>query len=261
MQAKKSLGQHFLKNPRVADRVADAAHVSKEDTTLEIGPGKGMLTEVLLKQAGKVVAVEKDPELIPVLQNTFSTELSDGQLVLIPGDILDPAIQEKVFQNLHLPYKIAANIPYFITGKLIRLFFSFPQKPESIGLLVQNEVALRAVGKGGKESILSMSIKAYGTPRYVGKVSAGNFSPPPKVDSAILGIENISEEFFDGFTEEEFFEVVKAGFAHKRKRLQKNLEDLLPQYLFSFDHLSPNIRAEDMSLEDWKTLLSGKRRT
>jgi 16S rRNA (adenine1518-N6/adenine1519-N6)-dimethyltransferase len=255
MYAKKSFGQNFLKNADVAIHVADAANVNEGDSVLEVGPGKGMLTRVLLERGAFVIAVEKDPSLIPVLEKEFSRQIINGNLILIEGDILENAVIEEVFRNIPASYKIAANIPYFITGKLLRLFLGFKKQPQTIGLLVQKEVAQRVVARDKKESILSISVKVYGNPRYVQTVKAGNFSPAPKVDSAILGIEDISRDFFKDFSEEQFFKILRAGFAHKRKLLSGNLKNAFPGRQFDLSSLSANVRAEDLSLKDWREIL------
>lgn len=252
-RAKKSLGQNFLKSKKILEAVVRAGKLSREDTVLEIGPGKGALTEKLLESAGKVVAVETDYELYEFLKTKFETEIKSGKLILIREDILACDMSRL---NLDTgKYKIVANIPYNITGAILKKFLSSPNQPESMVLMVQREVAQRIMGRD-KESILSISVKAYGTPKIIAKVPARFFSPKPKVDSAIIKISGISRENFikGGVNEEKFFEIVRAGFAHKRKKLQSNLKNLLSPYqgepLVWLEEIG-NKRAEDLSPKNW----------
>ncbi len=258
MRAKKHLGQHFLTSRAYAGRIVDAGAVNETDTVLEIGPGKGILTEVLLEKAGKVVVVEKDADMLPILQEKFKTDEKNGRLKIIQGDIRDMS-----FETLSItgPYKLIANIPYYITGELLRLFLTHEHKPSTIVFLVQKEVAERIVAKDGKESLLSLSVKAYGTPKIIATVKAGNFSPPPKVDSAILLISTISNKQFQNKQEEErFFKLIHAGFAHKRKLLMRNLETIANreniQNALKQCGIGENVRAEDMLFETWACLFN-----
>lgn len=248
------LGQHFLRTPWAARALARAAGISASDTVLEIGPGKGALTNELLATGAHVIAVEKDKHLVAELRKKFAVQLSSGRLVLVEKDIrdFDPRSSKLGAQS----YVLAANIPYYITGEIIRTFLSSETHPRTIALLVQKEVAKRIVSK--KESILSLSVKAYGTPRIAARVSRGNFSPPPAVDSAILTIKNISRDFFKGIPEQDFFRIVRAGFAAKRKFLVRNLAvgSSLPAVKNAFEACSipEKVRAEDVPLETWKCL-------
>jgi 16S rRNA (adenine1518-N6/adenine1519-N6)-dimethyltransferase len=249
MYAKKSLGQNFLMHARIAERIADVAGVTKNDTVLEIGPGTGMLTRPLLARAKKVIAIETDGVLVRELQETFATEIQQGNLELIHGDIRNypqfvPTVQD-------CGYQVVANIPYYLTGEIFRLLLTATHQPTSITLLVQKEVAER-IARNKKESLLSLSVKAYGTPKYEFTVPRGAFVPAPKVDSAVLSIRNISRKHFAiPETEKLFFELIHAGFAHKRKLLAGNLKGVgvtLPAPL-------AKKRAEDLSLLDWLTLI------
>lgn len=256
---KKSLGQNFLNSDRVVTRIIDAANPVADDLILEIGPGLGVITKKLLQTAGKVVAVEKDPHLYTILSDQFSKELSDGTLELISGDILDfdPTIfQSPKYAGFH--YKIAANIPYNITGLIIRKFLSASHQPETMVLLIQKEVADRIIARDEKESLLSLSVKLYGIPKLVTNVSRGNFNPPPRVDSAVIQITHISRGHFpEKACEDLFFKIIHAGFAHKRKVLLKNLVEAsiasreILEKIFTERNLLATIRAEDLRLEDW----------
>lgn len=251
MRAKKSLGQNFLMHAQTAERIALASGAGKGDTVLEIGPGTGMLTRALLARAGKVIAVEADAELMPALSESFADDVAAGKLELIQGDIrsFDPAAIG--------PYAVVANIPYYITGEIIRDFLSARAKPRSMTILVQKEVAER-IARDAKGSILSVAVRAYGTPSYAFTVPRGAFKPAPSVDSAVLHISDIRDPFADAAAEARFFSVLKAGFAHKRKRLAKNLEEIASPEAVSlaFESLSlgENARAEELSVGDWRAL-------
>ncbi len=244
------LGQHFLKNSAYAAKLAHAAGIQQSDTVLEIGPGKGILTTALLKH-GRVVAIEKDASLVHFLQEKFADALSENRLEIIEGDVrdFDP-------HTILGAYVLAANIPYYITGEIIRTFLTTEHPPRTMALLVQKEVAQRITAT--KESILSLSVKAYGTPRIVSRVNKKHFSPPPSVDSAILVIENISKNFFDSISEEDFFRVVRAGFASKRKTLGNTLgvafgKARALEALGGCD-IAQSERAENVPLHLWKRL-------
>lgn len=248
------LGQHFLKSQKALTKIISAAELTDKDVVLEIGPGKGVLTERLLKNAKKIIAVELDPNLIFYLKMKFEKEIEAKKLILIEGDIIKLNIE-----TLHLKkYKVVANIPYYITGILLRKLLSSKVQPTKAVLLMQKEVAERiAVDK--KESMLSLSIKAYGKPKYIGTVSAKNFTPPPRVDSAILLIENISRDFFKGINEERFFELLRGGFSSKRKMLINNLSEFGNKEKLEIALYKSGIdtgeRAENVDINKWKTLL------
>lgn len=250
LHTKKSLGQHFLRSKSALVKITEAGHLSSDDTVLEVGPGEGVLTELLLQQAGKVIAVEKDDRLIPILQQKFASTISSGRLELIPADIL--TLDTKRYTLNAKRYKIVANIPYYITGALLRKFLESETQPVTMVLLLQKEVAKRIVASDGKESILSISVKAYGAPRYIETVKAGAFSPPPKVDSAIIAIEHISKEFFAHIDERAFFALLKKGFAHPRKLLASNLG--VPQEKLKECGIDGKARPENLSLENWRRL-------
>ena len=261
------LGQHFLMHPRIAERIVQVAGVSTEDTVLEIGPGKGMLTRALLRRALAVIAIEADQNLFEKLKIDFAEEIQNGQLELMYGDIRTYSLSKPIGQNKE--YKVVANIPYYVTGEILRKFLSAEQQPSSMTLLVQKEVAERIARSNpdakrsgprpkrrGKESILSLSVKAYGTPHYEFTVPRGAFVPAPKVDSAVLSIRDISRSRFqDGATEKRFFELVRAGFAHKRKLLASNLKEAGLELPVSSLQSLASSRAEDLSLADWLALI------
>jgi 16S rRNA (adenine1518-N6/adenine1519-N6)-dimethyltransferase len=243
MKAKKSLGQNFLKSKSVLNKITKTADIKSDDLILEIGPGKGALTEFLLKE-GKVLAIEKDKDLIGFLEEKFKDEVESGRLTILEEDVLD------FDQSKLSAYKVVANIPYYITGEIIEKFLSENNKPQSMTLLVQKEVAER-IAKSEKESILSLSIKVFGDPEYKGVVKKELFSPKPKVDSAILHINSISNKKLEGVREERFFEVVKSAFGHKRKRVLKNLGEKITPEKLTQCKIKENDRAEDLSLSQY----------
>lgn len=250
------LGQHFLNNPVVARTLVEAAEIMPGDTVVEIGPGTGALTKELLKTGARVLALEKDPALVEKLRNTFAQEITTGKFELREQDVRDFVPDESGLTAGN--YVLAANIPYYITGEIIRQFLETTAQPRAIALLIQKEVAERIVARDGKESILSLSVKVYGTPKIVRKVSAGNFTPPPSVDSAILAITGISKDAFKEMGEEKFFTVVRAGFAAKRKVLRSNLSRIATTKAVSealtICTISEQVRAEDLSLEMWRAI-------
>lgn len=261
--AKKSLGQHFLKSERALSVIVNAGKINEKDTVLEIGPGTGALTEKLLAIDCQVLAVEKDDNLYEALKVKFQREIAEKKLILIHDDILN--FEPKSYNLEAKNWKLIANIPYNITGAIIRKFLQNPPaggQPEEMVLLVQKEVAERIVARDGKESILSISVKAYGTPRYMETVKAGSFVPMPKVDSAIIVIENISKDFFQSASrqipEDKFFEILKTGFKFKRKKLSSNLSAFFTKgkikETFNKLGLDDNLRAEDVKIETWRKL-------
>jgi len=252
MKAKKSLGQNFLMHARTAERIVDAAAIGKSDTVLEIGPGTGMLTAPLLSRAKRVIAVEADAQLAEKLKEKFRAEIADRRLELISGDIraFDPS-------SIKGSYTLVANIPYYLTGEIIRDFLSAKHKPASMTLLVQKEVAER-IARSKKESILSIAVKAYGAPKYLFTVPRGAFVPAPSVDSAVISISNIQMPFVSKKEEGRFFEVLRAGFAHKRKLLAGNLGAVAGKEAvrsaFEKAGVPEKARAEDIALPKWRVL-------
>jgi 16S rRNA (adenine1518-N6/adenine1519-N6)-dimethyltransferase len=254
-KAKKSLGQNFLKSELALREIIKAGEIKKEDIILEIGPGKGALTERLLENSDHVIAIEKDRELFAFLQEKFKEEIMSKKLLLLEEDILLFSVKEK-------KYKVIANIPYNITGAILKKFLTEIYQPELMVLMVQHEVAKRIVAQNKKESILSVSVKAYGTPKMIMKVPARYFSPAPKVDSAVIKIHSISRNLFidNNIKEEKFWGIIHAGFAHKRKVLIGNLKDVYKKNnwleILEKVGLTKNTRAEDVRLEEWIRLLS-----
>ncbi|MDP2655020.1 MAG: 16S rRNA (adenine(1518)-N(6)/adenine(1519)-N(6))-dimethyltransferase RsmA [bacterium] len=253
MRAKKSLGQNFLMHARIAERIALVADIKPDDVVLEIGPGTGILTRELLKKAGKVIAVETDKELFERLKIDFANETEKGKLELIHDDIRKYPLNTAIAGNSG--YKVVANIPYYLTGEIFRMFLEVDNQPSAMTLLVQKEVADRVVARDGKESILSLSVKAYGAPKREFLVPRGAFKPAPNVDSAVLSIRDISRKNFASRKKEQlFFALLHAGFAHKRKFVRNNLlEARLPS-----GDISDKARAEDVPLSVWLSITKEK---
>lgn len=325
--AKKSLGQNFLKSERALSDMVEAGDIQAGETIIEIGPGKGALTTKLLAKINelnkntektaqndklngksselaltKLICIEKDDRLIPFLKEEYKKDIESGVLEVIHGDIIEilnnkeqigkvigeTRNRESGAGNRSTPYKIIANIPYYITGLIFRGIFELEHLPSKIVMLVQKEVANRIVAYGdngvqnakntsetrenkhegnGKESILSISIKLYGTPRRVSIVPRGAFVPVPAVDSAIISVDNIQRKIPKDH-DARFFEMIHSAFSHKRKRLAKNLESFLKSTAHSKDEakirtsadyetilvdlgLDKNVRAEDISIETY----------
>ncbi len=272
LRAKKSLGQHFLNSPSALKKIIAAAKLSADEVVLEIGPGTGILTEALLKTGVKVIAIEKDARACDVLTGRFSSEISEKRLILKVGDVLEGEmvtandVGHKIVDG---NYVIVANIPYYITGAILEKFLEYSPRPNRMILLVQKEVAERIVARDKKESILSISIKAFGTPYVVTIVPRGAFVPAPNVDSAVLAIEDISVNRFSGMSSKQpaedeikrFFDIVHAGFAHKRKYARRNLERVCDHLkldtIWKNLSLDGKIRSEDMVMEDWINITKG----
>ncbi len=256
IEAKKSLGQHFLNNTHVPTLMAEAGGVKKGDIVLEIGPGTGVLTRELLKTGAKVIAIEADIRAVEVLHESFDAEIMAKMLTIVHGDV-------RTLDLLALglrprAYKLIANIPYYLSGFLFRMFLEHEIQPSDMVFLVQREVAER-IARDKKESLLSLSVKVFGTPKYIKTVGKGNFTPPPKIDSAVIAIRNISKDNFARIPQEFFFAVLHEGFKSKRKQLFGNLSTLVEReklvHIFSALGISEKVRGEDLSLSLWITLV------
>ena len=240
----KRLGQNFLINRKIVADIIDAGELSKKDIVLEVGPGKGILTEALAKKSKKVIAIEKDSELVEYLKEKLKNQKN---IEVVYGDILKISSPSPLAPR---PYKLIANIPYYITSRFLRMFLSQSDRgrtrPKLMVLMIQKEVAERIVARDGKESLLSLSVKAYGNPKIIKIVRRGNFFPPPKVDSAIIKISDISDKWFkkNKVNEERFFEFLRKAFQQKRKMLRRSLGKNLPEQY-------SNRRPEELKLEDW----------
>lgn len=255
---KKSLGQNFLTSPVVPGWMCDAADIKAGEIVLEIGPGSGVLTRELLARDAKVVALEADKRAVELLQHTFSSEVAAGSLIIHHTDVR--ALDITKYSFIKNDFKVVSNIPYYLTGWLFRTLLENDLQPSLIVFLIQKEVAWR-IARDPKESLLSLAVKVFGEVTYVREVSRGHFSPPPKVDSAILKVSNINRTHFTKSVEPAFFfTVLHLGFGQKRKQLLGNLAKQYDRSVLNkiFDTLkiSPTARAEDIPLNSWLQLVT-----
>lgn len=254
LQPKKSLGQNFLFDNNVLSRIIDAADLVAQDQVLEIGPGLGSLTQRLARHVSRVVAVELDGRFIPILQ----TQLAGFHNVeLIHGDILDQNLADR-FQS---QYKVVANVPYYITGAILRHLFDSINKPSLMVLTVQKEVAERITAVPPNMSLLSVSVQYYGQPRVITTIKAGAFWPRPDVDSSVVRIDLAGRQRVpvSQAQQDHFFRLVRAGFSQKRKQLQKNLRQLGLNreeiaLLLQKAGIDGRRRAQTLTVFEWLTL-------
>ena len=246
----KSLGQHWLTDPAILSDIAEAAGLSKDDTVLEIGPGLGTLTNVLSERAGNVVAVEFDRQL------ALDLDMKRIQRVrVVSDDFLR-------FDLSQLPanYKVVANIPYYITAKIVQKLVTAKNRPSIIVLLVQKEVAERLAADAGDMSVLAVSAQLHAEISLGNIVPAAFFTPPPKVDSQVVVLKTRKQSLISDIDERQFFRVVKAGFSQRRKKLRTAMAGGLNISKFETDDLlkkadiDPGLRAQDLSLDDWQRL-------
>ncbi len=248
---KKSLGQHWLHDELSLEAMADIADIQAGDTVLEIGPGLGTLTKELLSRGAGVVAVEFDQELASALPS----RVPHKDLQVIEQDILS-------FDFAQLPrgYKVAANIPYYLTSNLLRVLCESANPFDTAALLIQKEVAERIAAKPGAMSLLSVSVQFYCEVQLSVVVPAELFTPPPKVDSQILGLRYRTTPLFPDVNTKVFFRLVKAGFSERRKKLRSSLSGGLhiskpdAEALLQEASIDPSLRAQALSVEDWYRL-------
>jgi 16S rRNA (adenine1518-N6/adenine1519-N6)-dimethyltransferase len=245
---KKELGQHWLTDRLVLEDIAETADIQPTDTVLEIGPGLGTLTSELLRRAERVIAVEFDPDLARKLPGQYPGK----NLTVLNEDILSYDLSA-----LPKDYVVVANVPYYITSKIIQKLLTADNKPRISVLLVQKEVAERVAADPGDMSILAVSAQLYAH-TYLGvEVPREFFTPPPKVDSQVIVLETRQAPLVPADIEKSLFRVVKAGFSAKRKKLRSSLSGGLAiskpdaESLLTRAGLSPEKRAEDLSIDDW----------
>jgi 16S rRNA (adenine1518-N6/adenine1519-N6)-dimethyltransferase len=253
---KKQLGQHWLKDKAALNAIVDAAEVKPGEVVLEIGPGLGDLTQVLINRGAAITAVEFDEALAVSL----ASRIND------PDKLLSVENKDIMHYNLgSLPkdYKVVANIPYYLTSGLIRLLAETDNPPYRAVILVQKEVAQRVAAKPGAMSILSVTAQVYFKASLGLIVPAKLFMPPPKVDSQVLILDRRSKPLFGSQDPKELFRLVKAGFSERRKKLRSSLSGGLQiskqeaEKLLESAGIDPNLRAQNLSLADWIALSSG----
>lgn len=266
MNPKKSLGQHFLRCRWVVSTLLKAAEIKTDDMVLEIGPGTGVLTRSLAQQAKKVIAVEKDEKLAEELVDSLEKE-GINNIKIVGGDFL------RVFSDLFRPkigtekYKVVANIPYYLTSRLLKTLLGKEPRPNLIVLTIQKEVAQRITGKPPKMNLLALSVQTFGRPEIIKTVPASCFWPRPKVDSAIIKITGISDDFFrkNGLDIEQFFQVARAAFGQKRKLLTNTLSKIAPKKeiegVLREAEINPKARPEELSLKQWTKIVLGITKT
>ncbi len=248
----KSLGQHWLKDPHFLYAIADSASITQTDTVLEIGPGLGTLTSVLLRQAKSVIAVEFDSELARKLPAQFPGK----DLRVLSEDILTFDLQ-----SLPKDYIVVANVPYYITSKIVQKLMTAENKPKCAVLLVQKEVAERIAATPGGMSILSISAQVYAEASLGIEVPREYFTPPPKVDSQVVVLRTKQAPEVSPVEEQQFFKVIKAGFGEKRKKLRSSLAGGLALPKEAVDgvlesaNIHPEARAQELSIAQWKQLV------
>jgi len=247
----KGLGQNFLIDKNVLEKIIKVSEIKKTDTVLEVGPGMGVLTQKLAEKARRIVAVEKDETMIEVLKETVN---DFNNIEVISEDIL----QIDLAQYTKKPYKVIANIPYYLTSPLIRKFLESKNQPEEMVLMLQKEVAQRICSKPPEMSLLAVSVQYYAKAKIEFYVSKNCFWPAPKIDSAIIKI--TPNRKFDKIESDSFFEIVKAGFSHPRKQLIGNLSKKLKlnkqqtgKWLED-NGIGSNQRAETLGIIDWTNL-------
>lgn len=256
IHTKKSLGQNWLVNPRILDKIVSVAEITKDNVILEVGPGTGLLTKKLAEKAGKVIAVEKDRRLVPALQETLKNY---PNIEIIEADILKFNYTRYQIQDTR--YKIVANIPYYITSNFLRKIFEEFPKPKLIVLTIQKEVAQRIMAKPPRMNLLALSVQYYSEPEIVSYIPKNNFRPVPKVDSSIIRLMPKSPEVELQYTQK-LFNLIRSGFSEKRKQLAPILAKKLKISrekvfnIFQKEGIAPQARAENLSLKQWQRLLS-----
>jgi 16S rRNA (adenine1518-N6/adenine1519-N6)-dimethyltransferase len=253
--ANHQLGQNFLVSEPIYDRILEAADLKPDDVVIEVGPGTGFLTERLLEKVKKVVAVEYDAGMVRLLKERFK---GFPNLEIVHSDILKFWIRNSGVQPRK--YKVVANIPYYITSPLIKLFLQSDCPPRLLVLMTQKEVAEKVCGFTGK-GVITLETQLFGKPMIVGTVPAGAFYPPPKVDSAILRIDVFPKPQVPEKQVQDFIRLIKFGFNQKRKKLANSLESGLHlevaevRAMLEKAKIDPNLRAENLEIEDWMRLV------
>ena len=250
---KQSLGQNFLYDEGLLARITAAAELSPGDAVLEVGPGLGALTRQLAQAAGRVVAVELDDRLLPVLRYELEPF---ANVEIVHGDILsfDPA------SRFDGSFVVVANVPYYITGAILRRLLEEKPRPRRMVMTVQREVADRLTARPPDMSLLAVSVQYYAEPQLVARIPAGAFYPPPKVDSAIIRLRKWTTPPVDAPSDDLFFAVARAGFGQRRKQLRNSLGSGLgiggdaADRLLAAASVESTRRAETLTLDEWAAI-------
>lgn len=251
---KKSLGQNFLHDPNALEKIVQSADLPADATVLEIGPGTGALSTILAQSARRLIVVETDERLQPILEE----QLKPFKNVEFHwGDFLDVDLNKLVGPT---PYTVVANLPYYITSAILRKILEHPNRPRCLVVTVQREVADRITAKMGEMSLLSVSVQFYGKPELVMRLNPAVFWPRPDVESAVVRIDTYATPPVDVPDDSIFFKVVRAGFGQKRKQLKNSLANGLAlnsaqtDLLLETAAIDGRRRAETLNLEEWATL-------
>ena len=251
---KKSLGQNFLHDPNAVLRIVESAELPEDANVIEVGPGTGVMTQVLAEASGHVIAIETDERLLPILEDQVDDY---SNVEIIHADFLKVDLEELVGDE---PYYVVANLPYYITSAIIRKLLDHPNRPQRLILTVQREVADRIMEAPGNMSVLSVSVQFYGKPQIVTRLNPAVFWPRPDVESAVIRIDVYDEPAVDVQDTRNFFKVVRAGFSQKRKQLRNSLGNGLQiknteaDQLLDQANLDPKRRAETLTLDEWGEL-------
>lgn len=254
LAARKGLGQNFLIDRGVLEKIVRAADIGPNETVIEVGPGLGVLTAVLAEYAEKVIAVELDRGLAKMLGETIGGQ---PNIEIISGDILETPIERLVGKT---PYKVVANLPYYITSPVLRHFLEAGLQPLSLTVMVQKEVARQITAEPPEMSLLALGVQFYGRPKVVGYVAAGCFHPAPKVASAILQIDVQPRRDLSSDQEKQFFALARAGFGTRRKQLINalagglNMDKAELLVIMQQAGIDPVRRAETLTIEEWLNL-------
>ncbi len=269
LRPQKKFGQHFLTDPRILESIADAADITPIDTVLEIGPGLGHLTRVLARRAGRLIAVEVDRALATRLAEEFAFQ---PNVSIIQGNFLDEAPSDwfrhgnkiagagGIPAPVSMPFKVVANLPYYITSAILRHLLEAEQKPQVIVVMVQREVAQRIIARPPEMNLLAVSVQFFAQPRIVRTIAAGAFYPPPKVDSAVVRLDVFQQMRLHKEQVARFFDIVRAGFGGRRKQLRNSLGRGLSMEAGTITaalldaNIQPSRRAETLTLDEWLRL-------
>ncbi len=259
--AKKKFGQNFLISEHVLNQIIETAQIEPTDTIVEIGPGLGVLTRELCLRAGKIISIEKDRDMLRVLQETI---LDDTRGAREKTTILEQDALRFNIETINTPYKLVANLPYNVATAILQNFLvntaHTKHQPTRIAVLVQKEVAEKACAKTGDHNVLSLTLQPFGKPEIIAHVPPGSFFPSPKVTSSILLITPYETPLLPQELTKPYFRFIHAAFSQKRKMLGKSLQQIASKetiiQLLTKANIPPEIRPQELTLEHWLTIAS-----